>query len=295
VAATYYKVDSGAQTTGTSISVSGVGSHTIEFWSVDVAGNVETPHKTASFTITASTVPDVTAPTTASDAVAKYYNSATIHLTATDNTGGSGVAHTYYVLDSAAQAEGTTINVTKTGQHTLEFWSVDASANIESPRKSASFEVTIPVTPPTPVFRFYNARTGSHFYTVSETERDLVLNKHLSEYLFDGIAYTIDTLNPANSAPLYRFYNKLNGTHFYTASAAEKSRVISTLGDTYSYDGPAYNVSLVPVAGGTTVYRFYNKVNGSHFYTASVAEKNSVIANLSATYTLEGAAFYLAP
>ncbi len=51
MAATYYKLDGGAQVAGTTISVSTAGSHTIEFWSVDVAGNAET-HKTASFTIT---------------------------------------------------------------------------------------------------------------------------------------------------------------------------------------------------------------------------------------------------
>ena len=43
------------------------------------------------------------------------------------------------------------------------------------------------------------------------------------------------------------------------------------------------------------MYRFYNKMNGSHFYTASEAEKNSVLANLSATYSLDGVAFYVAP
>ncbi len=52
VAATYYKLDGGAQVSGKSISVSALGSHTIEFWSVDVAGNIEV-HKTASFTVSA--------------------------------------------------------------------------------------------------------------------------------------------------------------------------------------------------------------------------------------------------
>jgi hypothetical protein len=56
VASTYYVLDGGAQTAGTSVSVSLVGSHTLEFWSVDVAGNVEA-HNTVGFTITAP-VPD---------------------------------------------------------------------------------------------------------------------------------------------------------------------------------------------------------------------------------------------
>ncbi len=109
------------------------------------------------------------------------------------------------------------------------------------------------------------------------------------------MAFTVNTLNPANSSPLYRFYNKKNGSHFYTASESEKATLIATMSGTFGYDGPAYNVSTTKVAGATTVYRFYNKSNGSHFYTASETEKASVLANLSATYSLDGAAYYLAP
>lgn len=86
--------------------------------------------------------PDVTAPTTASNAQATYTGSASIRLTATDNVGGSGVAHTYYVLDGAAQTEGTTVGTSVLGAHSLEFWSVDVSGNVESPHKTVSFTVT---------------------------------------------------------------------------------------------------------------------------------------------------------
>jgi photosystem II stability/assembly factor-like uncharacterized protein len=137
VAHTYYKLDGGAQVEGTTIGTAVYGAHSIEFWSTDVAGNVEAPHKTAAFFID-----DSIAPVTTSDAVASYVGTATIHLSATDNTGGSGVAHRYYKLDGGAQAEGATIVVTSVGAHTLEFWSVDAEANIETPHKSASFTLT---------------------------------------------------------------------------------------------------------------------------------------------------------
>ena len=52
VAHTYYRLDAGDQAEGSSITTSALGAHTLEFWSVDGAGNVETPHKTASFTVT---------------------------------------------------------------------------------------------------------------------------------------------------------------------------------------------------------------------------------------------------
>ena len=126
VAATHYKLD-GVQGTGTAVSALALGSHTLEFWSVDDVGNMGA-HQTVSFSVTAPVPVDATAPVTTSDAVATYVASATIKLTATD--AGSGVASTFYRLDGGAQTAGTTIS-TVVGSHTLEFWSVDVAGNAE--------------------------------------------------------------------------------------------------------------------------------------------------------------------
>jgi hypothetical protein len=86
---------------------------------------------------------DVTAPTTVSNAKAVYSGSATILLTGTDNVGGSGVDHTYYRLDGGAETTYTAaFSTTKTGAHTLEFWSVDRAGNVES-FHTATFTVLI--------------------------------------------------------------------------------------------------------------------------------------------------------
>jgi len=115
----------------------GSGMHTFSWTAFDNAGNVS--NGSATFTV------DNTAPTTTSDAVAIYNGAAVIHLTGTDNAGGSGVAHTYYILDAAPQVEGTTVNVPApvngSTPHTLEFWSVDAVGNIETPHVTTSFTV----------------------------------------------------------------------------------------------------------------------------------------------------------
>ncbi len=74
--------------------------------------------------------------------------SASIHLTAVDDAGGSGVAATYYILDSEPQASGTDVNVSAVGDHTLTFWSVDVAGNVEG-QKTVSFSITAPA-PPTP-------------------------------------------------------------------------------------------------------------------------------------------------
>ena len=162
-----------------------------------------------------------------------------------------------------------------------------------NPASSATQSVSLNVA--VPVYRFYNRKSGSHFYTASEAEKNNVVNTLSPTYSLDGVAYSINTAAAANNAPLYRFYNRQTGAHFYTASVTEKNNVQANLSAIYSYDGPAYNVCVTPLADAQTVYRFYNKINGAHFYTASEAEKNSVLANLSATYVLDGPAFYLAP
>jgi len=143
VAATYYRLDGGAQVAGTSVVTSALGSHTLQFWSVDKSGNTEAA-KTVNFTVTAPVPVDATAPVTTSDAKASYVSSAALKLTATDS--GSGVAATYYRLDGGAQVAGTTCSTSALGAHTLQFWSVDVAGNTEA-AKTVNFAVTAPVPP----------------------------------------------------------------------------------------------------------------------------------------------------
>ena len=225
--------------------------------------------------------------------MATYTGTATIRLTPTDDN--SGVASTAWTLDGTS-GSGTAVSTSAVGDHTLTYYSTDVAGNVES-QHTVTFSVAASTTTKKKgaVYRFYNTTNSTHFYTASVAEMDTVLASYSTTYLLDGAAYTINTDNPANNTPLYRFFNKRNGSHFYTASEAEKNSLLANASATYALDGPAYNVCLTRVDGATTVYRFFNKSNGSHFYTASEAEKNKVQAELSATYTLDGPAFYLAP
>ncbi len=167
IAHTYYRLDGATQASGTVVVAAGAGAHTLEFWSVDVAGNAETPHKTAEFAIVSPAV-DVTPPLTISDARGSYAESATVRLTATDNPGGSGVAHSYYRLDGAPPAAGDVVVVAGAGAHTLEFWSVDVAGNVETPHKTAEFAIVSPAVDVTPPLTISDAR-GS--YAESATVR----------------------------------------------------------------------------------------------------------------------------
>ncbi|WP_261301646.1 OmpL47-type beta-barrel domain-containing protein [Paenibacillus andongensis] len=79
VAATYYKVDGGAQQTGNSVVLTTEGTHTIVYWSVDWAGNAEQPH-TVTLNIADTTPPvvaglyaDITVPTNKDVHVSIFY------------------------------------------------------------------------------------------------------------------------------------------------------------------------------------------------------------------------------
>jgi hypothetical protein len=146
---------------------------------------------------------------------------------------------------------------------------------------------------PLSVYRFYNLRTGTHFYTADPAERDTVINTLGWLYHLDGVAYAVNEGSPSNSSPLYRFYNMRTGTHFYTADLAEANNIIATMGSTYHFDGPAYNVSLSPDYAAP-VWRFYDFRAGTHFYTADSLECDSIRFNLYHIYQYEGPAFNLA-
>ena len=88
---------------------------------------------------------DKTAPTTSDNAPAGWSNKdVTVTFAASDN--GSGVAGTYYTVDSGAEQQGTSVAITAEGNHTISYWSVDKVGNIESPHTAV---VQIDKTAPT--------------------------------------------------------------------------------------------------------------------------------------------------
>ena len=144
-----------------------------------------------------------------------------------------------------------------------------------------------------PMWRFYNKKKGTHFYTADPAERDNVTATLSATYNFEGVAWQVNTDDRDNSAPLYRFRNKRNGSYLYTADEGERAAV-AALPATWALEGVASHVCATVVKGVTPVWRFRNKKTNTYFYTADETEKANV-AKATATYVLEGVAFYLAP
>ncbi|HZG77055.1 MAG TPA: DUF4962 domain-containing protein [Paenibacillus sp.] len=137
VAYTKYSIDGGEPATGNSVALTTEGVHTITYWSVDSAGNVEAP-RTVTVTL------DKTAPVTSSDAPVAASSDVTVNLTATDNL--SGAVLTQYAVNGGEPVDGTTVTLTEEGAHTIQYWSTDAAGNVEEPQ---SVTVTLDKTAPT--------------------------------------------------------------------------------------------------------------------------------------------------
>ncbi|MGA1875965.1 MAG: hypothetical protein ACMUIA_10190 [bacterium] len=138
---TFYRLDGGPQTAAMNVMARNdhPGTHVLEYWSKDQAGNIESP-KTQTYTM----VKDTTAPTTTSDARTAYYQGGKITFTATDGNSTMGVKETCFSLNGGPVQTGTSLNVpVKSGTYTytLDFWSVDWSGNSE-PANSVTFTVT---------------------------------------------------------------------------------------------------------------------------------------------------------
>ncbi|RTZ43175.1 VCBS repeat-containing protein [Candidimonas sp. SYP-B2681] len=91
-----------------------------------------------------------------------------------------------------------------------------------------------------------------------------------------------------DDSAMYRFYNKVTGTHFYSGSKQEVESVLLSMPD-FSFDGPAFKKSTV-ADDLVDVFRFYNTQTGTHLYTANRAEADNIRATLP-VYDDEGVAY----
>lgn len=144
---------------------------------------------------------------------------------------------------------------------------------------------------PTNVFRFYNTNTGTHFFTISATERDYVRN-NLPFFAYEGGAFSTYTAADPALSPVYRFYNRISGTHFYTISETEKDHVVATWPTIFNFEGIAWYASRVLDTGMVPIYRLFNRRTGTHFYTASATERDHITASMD-WFTFEGIAYYV--
>ena len=154
-----YTVGAGAAQKAVTIdapATEGSASHVLRFWSQDTLGNVEAAN-TASVELKTDLTAPVTVATGATDGA--WYNAAlAVHLVATDEAAGSGVASITSTLDGGApvvaNAATTDVNIvvdavghTNDGLHTLIYQATDVAGNVEAVK---SLTVNIDTVAPSP-------------------------------------------------------------------------------------------------------------------------------------------------
>jgi hypothetical protein len=93
-----------------------------------------------------------------------------------------------------------------------------------------------------PVYRFWSTRSGTHFYTIKESEKQKLIDNYSTVWTFEGVAfyaYAPDT-QPLECKAVYRFWNARAGTHFYTMKESERDKLINAASTPYAYEGIAY-------------------------------------------------------
>lgn len=134
VASTYYSVDGGPDQVGTTVTIaapadhSNDGTHTITYYSVDNAGNTETPHST---TVKIDTTPPALSPAVSPDPVAQGA-SATASANATDS------------LSGVASASCGSVDTSAYGDFTVTCTATDNAGNTAT--GTASYSVTVQAT-----------------------------------------------------------------------------------------------------------------------------------------------------
>ncbi len=119
-------------------------------------------------TVVADTTPPVTTATATNADTSSYTfgdwtnQSVTVTLSATDESGGSGVASTSYTVDGGStQSYSVPFTVSGEGDHTVTFWSVSTDGNTES---AETVHVLIDLTDPTTSATATNADTSSYTF-----------------------------------------------------------------------------------------------------------------------------------
>ena len=97
---------------------------------------------------------------------------------------------------------------------------------------------------------------------------------------------------------IYRFYNTVSATHFYTGDRQERNYVYDNLAN-YTYEGASYVGVPSSVSPGIRprlatepvgVYRYLNRDTRTHLYTTDANERNFIDRELD-NFTAEGEAF----
>ena len=146
-----------------------------------------------------------------------------------------------------------------------------------------------------PVYRFFDTRYGTHFFTADSNEKNIVLQTR-ADLVQETNGFGDVAQSDANAAPIYRFFDNVYGTHFFTGSASERDNIIATRPDLVYEPSSTFYEHATQQAGDVAVYRLFDTKYGTQFLTGDQGEYNGITTPGASTYradlTTEGVAFY---
>ncbi len=93
-----------------------------------------------------------------------------------------------------------------------------------------------------PAYCLQSERLGSRLFTMNEAERDRLLDVYGDVWSDAGVGfYTFSQdSHPCTAKPVYRFWSGALADHFYTASEAERDKLIRNFSHAWTYEGIAW-------------------------------------------------------
>ena len=93
-----------------------------------------------------------------------------------------------------------------------------------------------------PVHRFYCESLNGHCYTMSESEKNKLIDSYAHVWTYRGVAFHVfaEGERPNVASPVYRFWSSTLGRHFYTIDEREKGKLIDQYTHVWTFEGIAW-------------------------------------------------------
>jgi hypothetical protein len=276
------------------------GVHTVAVTHTDVAGNVSAA-TSLGFTLD-SIAPSVQADTLSArglsasltgNLLANDTDASPLHLDSLQFGTGPAISVPASGTAQIAGAHGT-LTVAADGSYSYQATSaghdvftetvMDAAGNASQTTLTLNVDHTQEAT-----FRFFDTKSGGHFFTASADEAAQV-RASLPSFVEENVAWMAPDKG-TDTVDVFRFYDTKTGDHFFTTSAEERDIVLKTL-PSYHYEGVAFEAFANEGASGTAVLeRFFNVQTGQHHYALAEEAAGINQGAAGAGWVDEGKAF----
>lgn len=94
-----------------------------------------------------------------------------------------------------------------------------------------------------PVHRFWSNLSNSHFYTISEAEKDFLRANYPQHiWTYEGVAFYAypEGSQPLDASPVYRLWNAADNSHFYTIDPQEAEKILTKDSHAFLFEGIAF-------------------------------------------------------